>query len=116
MVEFTKRLNLKIAKAIETFGKKYELLTDTRIYFNGIAWDYDSSGNKKVIKRIKASKYFHYANDKSVSVSSEGGLYEVMNASGSMYFGMQDELYKILNKLGVYYELGNAWNFAVYSN
>jgi hypothetical protein len=105
--------NENIAETIENFGRKHELLTDTRIYFNNMAWDYDSYGKKKIMKDIKASDYFEYADDKSVSVSTEGGLYGAIN--NDYGFSLSDELIRLLSKKHkVYYELGNRWNFTIY--
>ena len=102
----------KVAKTIERFLKKHDLDSDVRIYFSGKAWDYDSSGKKSVIEDVKASEYFDYANDDTISMSFEGGLYDVLNMS---YGG--DELFEEFNALdfdGHFFELGNAWNLSFY--
>ncbi len=105
---------MKIVKEIEKFIVKHGLNTDMRIYFNGIAWDYDSSGNKTILKGLKASDFFDYANDKTISLSFEGGLYEVLN--NYMDFTLKNKFDNMLEKFGVYYELGNAWNCSIYES
>jgi hypothetical protein len=100
----------KVAKTIEKFIRKYELDSDVRIYFSNKCWAYES-GKKTVIEDIKASDYFEYANDDTISMSFEGGLYEHFNC----HYG-----YTILNKFneldfdGHYFELGHAWNLSFY--
>lgn len=103
--------NKQVATAIKDFCIKNELNTDMRIYFNGICWDFDSDGKMKVIEDIKGSDYFEYADDKSVSVSTEGGLYGVINMDYG--YAIHDELYNLLQKFNCYFELGNAWNFTI---
>ena len=101
----------EVAKRIERFMKKYGLDYDVRIYFNNIAWDYDSSHNKTVMKDIKGSEYFEYANDDTISMSFEGQLFDALN----MYDGYT--LYEEFDDLdfdGHYFEMGNAWNLAFY--
>jgi len=110
----SKERNLKVALAIEEFGKKYELLGDTCIYFNGVRWNYSTchGSKRKEEKGYKASEMFDYANDKSVCMSFEGGFYEVLN----MYYGcaLHDAFLKMLKeKFNAYFELGNAWNLKV---
>jgi len=100
-----------IARKIEAFCKKYDLLTDTRIYFNKKCWDYSSSGNKTVLEDIVGSDYFDYANDDTISMSFEGGLYRVMNYGS---FDVRDAFQDMLAEYGYYAELGNAWNLALY--
>lgn len=102
----------KVAKTIERFLKKHDLDSDVRIYFSGKCWDYDSSGNKTVIEDIKASEYFDYANDDTISMSFEGGLHDVLNMGYGGY-----ELFEEFNALdfdGHFFELGNAWNLSFY--
>jgi hypothetical protein len=106
--------NLKVAKAIEAFGKSHDLLGDTCIYFNGIRWNYSTchGGKRKEETDMKASDYFDYANDESVCMSFEGGFYDALN----MHYGCatHDAFLKILNeKFNAYFELGNAWNLTV---
>tara|TARA_R100000988_G_scaffold32616_1_gene16504 strand:- start:539 stop:862 length:324 start_codon:yes stop_codon:yes gene_type:complete len=102
-----------VAKRIEKFLVKYDLDCDVRIYFNNIAWDYDSDGKKTVIEDIKASDYCEYANDKTITMTFEGPLYHALN----MYNGY--ELYEKFNSLDFdnhYFELGHSWNCAFYPN
>ena len=101
----------KVAKTIEKFIRKYGLDSDVRIYFSNKCWDYDSSGRKTVIEDIKASDYFEYANDDTISMSFEGGLYEHLN----MHYGYA--IFNEFNELdfdGHYFEMGHAWNLSFY--
>ena len=100
-----------IAKKIEAFMKKHYLFTDTRIYFNNKCWNYDSRGNKTVLEDIVGSDYFLYANDDTISMSFEGGLYRIMNYGP---YEVREAFQDMLAEYGYYAELGNAWNLALY--
>jgi len=106
--------NLKVATAIKNFCIKNGLTSDMRIYFNGICWDFDSDGKYEVLEDIKGSDYFEYADDESVSVSTEGELHSVIN--GDFGWDMKDRLDRLLEKFNAYYEQGNNWNFTVVFN
>ena len=100
-----------IAKRIENFIIKHKLNTDVRIYFSNKCWNYDSSGNKTTIKNIKASDYFDYANDKTISMSFEGDLYSALNMECG--YKLFDE-FSELNFEGYYFDFGNTWNLSFY--
>ena len=84
---------------------------DTRIYFNNMAYEFNDN-QYKIINNIKASKYFEYANDATVSMSFEGSLYNSLN--GYSKPSIYNELDKIVNQYGFYFEFGNAWNMTLY--
>lgn len=102
---------------------KHELWVDCRIYFNGMAYSTDDNHGRhsynnprKVYKLtdIYPQDFFDYNGD-ILSMSFEGPLYEALNG----YLGaggdeVERELSDILEKHGLYYELGNAWNLSVY--
>tara|TARA_R100000734_G_C3305879_1_gene96358 strand:- start:693 stop:1031 length:339 start_codon:yes stop_codon:yes gene_type:complete len=101
---------------IDAFLRKYCINHDTRIYWNDRCWDYNSNGKKTVLTDIKGSNYFEYANDDTISMSFEGGLYGILNYAwnGKHYAKAEQEFSDILAKEGYYYELGNAWNLSLY--
>lgn len=106
-----KMKKVKIAKTIEKFIKKYNVHRDVRIYFSNKCWDYDSDGNKTIIDDIKASDYFEYANDKTISMSFEGDFYDIIN---NYYdYSIRDK-WDELDFDGYYYELGHSWNLSFY--
>ncbi len=105
----------EIATKIESWLKKNKLTGMVRIYFNNKCWCwYD--GRKKVIEDIKATEYFEYGNDDTISMSFEGELYEVLNyhCDDKRWERLEDEFTTLLNSYGYYFELGNAWNLSVY--
>ena len=106
----------EIARKIEAWMKRNKLHTDSRIYFGGKAWNYDSSGTKSIIEDVKATEYFQYGNDDTISLSFEGGLYRVMNYHWERphLAELHTELFELLQSYGYYAELGNAWNLALY--
>jgi hypothetical protein len=102
---------VKVAKTIERFIRKHGLDTDVRIYFSNKAWDYDSFGKKTILTDIKASDYFAYANDDTISMSFEGALNSALN----MYNGY--ELFDKFSDLdfdGYHFEMGESWNGAFF--
>ena len=115
-IEHDVRMNKRIANAIDRWGRKNSLLTDSRIYFNGICYDYDSNGNKRILEDIEAEDYFRYGDNKLVSMSFEGDLYNVLADHWCIprYARLVQEFDNLLSDFGHYYELGNHWNLTVY--
>lgn len=115
---FEEKKNIPPAEKIEELANKIRdllvrkrLWRDTRIYFNGKAYEAGSNGETRVIEKIDPHDYFEYAGD-ILSMSFEGPLYDEFNFSNDWKFeGMFTNL---LKKYGYYYELGNAWNLTLY--
>lgn len=104
-------LNKRAADEVALFIIKNNYGYDTRIYFNDIC--YELSNNEiTVLRNIKPSDYFEYANNDTVSMSFEGPLYNAMNGYSSSK--IYNTIESIFNKYGYYMEMGNAWNIAVY--
>ena len=66
-------------------------------------------------------KYFEYVNfNHFISMSFEGPLNYVLNFlddfAGDYDSEREEELCKIFEKYGYYYELGNSWNLSAYKN
>lgn len=104
----TNERNLALANDIKDFMIKNEVANDTRIYFNGMAYDSISDNEYKDINGIKGSDYFEYADDEGVSMSFEGTLYHMINY-GTMP-KLLEKFNKIFTKHNCYYELGYAWS------
>lgn len=105
----------EIASAIEEWMKGHDILTDSRIYFNGLAWSYNSRGEKTIIEDCDPQNYFEYVNEGTLSMSFEGGLCDILNmysAAAEMY---REEFTALLEEYGYYYQLGNHWNLSLYS-
>jgi len=104
---------LKMVKAIEAFMIKYDAQGDSRIYFSGKAWCYSTchDSKRKLIENIKAEDMFDYADNKSICMTFEGGMYDIMN----MYYGctLYDKFLELLQGFNCYCELGNAWNLTI---
>jgi len=109
-----KEKNRRLADCIKEFLERYSLNIDTRIYFNNMCYSFDSSGNMTVIKNIKASDYFEYANDDTVSMTFEGPLYNALNHGHWTSCVIVEEFAKIFENHGMHYEMGNMWNLAAY--
>lgn len=82
--------------------------TDTLIYFEGK--QYKATG--EYIQDRKPSTVTQYSDDKGLTMTFEGPLYEVING-GEMYATLE-QFNALFSKHGVYYELGNAWNLTVF--
>ena len=112
----------QLTKEIHQFLVAHDLWVDTHIYFNGKCWSTNSKDSTEFC--YNQNKYFEYeANPKDyfeyvrepeniLSMSFEGNLYDVLNG----YWGakIKKEFSNILEKYGLYYELGNAWNLTCY--
>ena len=94
----------QVAQEIRDYLVENDLCDSTFIYVNGKRYS-----NDKVEEGYKASDYFEYANDETISISTEGILYDLINY-GSGLVGLD----QIVGKYGMYFELGNAWNMACY--
>lgn len=105
----------EIAKKIERIFASIDTIRDTRIYYGNKCWDWNSDGKKRVIEDIKPSAYIQYANDDTITCSFEGEVYGHLNHHiGSGELG--DKLITMLDEYGYFYEMGNAWNFALYKS
>jgi hypothetical protein len=108
--------NLLLANEIRDFVINNNLACDVRIYFNNTCYDwYDGKqyfDEPILINDIKASDYFEYANNDTVSMTFEGALYDILNNGAS--YRLQSEFEDIFERNNCYYELGNAWNLSVY--
>jgi hypothetical protein len=101
-----------------------DLWGDNIIYFKGKAWSnsptWGSDKGKQIASDLyeyrnrKASDYFEYANDETLSMSFEGSLNYVLNAYVRGWVELEHEFQKIFEKHGFYYEMGHAWNLAAY--
>ena len=125
MNKITKTDIERLANEIEAFLEKNGLASDVSIYFNGnvmrsredAKWNwnegcYDHNIRWITEENVDPHNYFEYAAYEHIlSMSFEGGLYEVLNYSGG---SKMDKFMKIFEKYGLYYELGNAWNLTCY--
>lgn len=117
--KFTPAKIEKMAKEIRDFLIKHELWEDVRIYFNGKAYatddgkgnySYNDPNKLYVLEDVDPRDYFEYVGD-ILSMSFEGGLYDLLNYEfGKTY----NEFNELIKKYGCYYELGNAWNLSLY--
>lgn len=56
--------------------------------------------------------YFEYYNRDTLSMSFDGDIYDVFNYD--LFPSLLEKFDKLLESYGLYYELGNAWNLALY--
>lgn len=98
---------------------KHDMFFDTSIYVNGKCYS-SNSRHDSVCKNIAGtsvyesdcddpSRYIEYCNKETITMTFEGPLYEELN-----YGNAHDELEKIFNKYGLYFEQGYAWSLAAY--
>lgn len=120
MRKLTKTNIEKLAMEIATFLEKNGIADSVIIYFNNKVMrnkgkyddDYNYISKWETTEDIDPHDYFEYAAyDHILSMSFEGGLYDVLNYS----FGKKEERFReIFEKYGLYFELGNAWNLSAY--
>lgn len=125
MKKITKADIERLANEIIAFLEAYHIASDVSIYYNGNVvrsktqydWDWGNSEYNAKYTWVKTydvdpHDYFEYAAyDHILSMSFEGGLYDLLNYSGG---SKMDKFMKIFEKYGLYYELGNAWNLSCY--
>lgn len=108
--------NAKLAEDIKEFILDNGLGIDVRIYFNNACYDWANGEvyNKEpyLLKNIKGSTFFEYANDETVSMSFEGKLYDIINYGAN--YSLLEKFDEIFKKHKCYYELGYAWSLSVY--
>ena len=111
----------ELATEIFNWLVDHELWADVCIYFNGKRWcthdakleEFCYNERRYFEDEAEPKNYFEYVREPNIlSMSFEGGLYEVLN--GYVYEKLEEEFSKILEKYGLYYELGNAWNLSCY--
>ena len=121
MKKITKKDIENLAGEIVAFLKAYDIADGVSIYYNGDVirskTEYKNNGEYSYswvkTENVDPHKYFEYAAyDHILSMSFEGGLYDVLNYSGG---SMMDKFEKIFERYGLYYELGNAWNLSCYT-
>ena len=108
--------NHYLACDLYAFLKKMEMWDGTIIYYNGIAWtDSESWGGESgtevepgVYQYDRDPRdYMRYCDPTTVSVSFEGGLYEVVNSFGADPYGYcWNRLNEIFKEYGYFFELG----------
>ena len=121
-MKLTKVMIEQLVNEIEEFLKKKDMLCDVCIYFNNKRrhWYNKWDGEElelvlEELEDISPLDYFQYANPEHIlSMSFEGPLYEVMNGWREKDFKLQERFQKILDRYGLYYELGNAWNLTCF--
>ena len=116
-----------LAHEIYEFLRERELWVDVCIYFNNKRistcyihedgrWEF--AYNQKYFEQddMNPLDYFDYVNREHIlSMSFEGPLYEVLNGEyGQVGNTYMKEFYELLERHGLHYELGNAWNLTVY--
>lgn len=118
MSKITKTDIEKLASEIKAFLEAYDIADSVSVYYNGNVerskTNYGSCSELKTTytwvktNDVDPHDYFEYAAyDHILSMSFEGGLYDLLNYSGG---SKMDKFMKIFEKYGLYYELGNAWN------
>lgn len=116
-----------LAKDIHEYLVSNYLWVDVQIYFNGKCWStngQNSEGkhefcyneNRYFEFEDNPKRYFEYVAEPHIlSMSFEGGLYDILNAYTEGWTKKEVEFRAIFEKHGVYYELGNAWNLTCYT-
>ena len=120
MKTLTKMDIAKIVHEIKMFLEDHDLAEDVCIYYNNkresssikLKKNYDYDVEWDIEYNIDPHDYFEWAAyEHIISMSFEGELYDLINYRGGKAL---DEFDKLLEKHGLYYELGNAWNLTVY--
>ena len=100
----------KLANEIMDLLKEEGLDDDVSIYFNG-----KRIANDVVEEGINPKSYFDYCGD-ILTMSFEGSFNSVINYYLDLEYcnKVMDKFNAILDKYGVYYELGSSWYLSLY--
>ena len=117
----------ELAKEIREFLLDNHLWVDVTIYFNNKAFStydgknfyYNDPTNLIVLEDKDPRDYFDYVAEPHIlSMAFEGDLYGCFNGYGEYGYEfdhrIQKEFQDILDKYGLYYEMGNRWNLTCY--
>jgi hypothetical protein len=113
----------QLATDIFNWLNKHEMWVDVHIYFNGKCWSTNNKNstefcyneNRYFEYEADPKDYFEYVREPNIlSMSFEGGLYDVLNAYAYDWGRLSDEFRGIFEKYGVYFELGHSWNLSCY--
>lgn len=100
------KLRLEI---IELF-KSYDLYLNCTIFCNGKRYNYNN--DTETVDDSDVADYLEYYNSETISMSFDGDIYDVFNYD--LFPSLLEKFNKLLESYGLYYELGNAWNLALY--
>ncbi len=103
----TKKKIEKIGNEIVNLCIKEEWY-DTCVYFNNKRIFIEGKDKIFVKENCSPEEDFEYGNPDLISMSFEGLLYDLINN------GFECQLTDLLEKYGLYYELGNTWNLGIY--
>ena len=116
----------QLATEIHTWLVKNELWMDVSIYFNGKRWstmkrdgekyEFCYNENRYFEDVADPKDYFEYVREPEniLSMSFEGGLYEVLNGWTNDCIKLEREFQKIFCKYNLSFQLGNAWNLTAF--
>ncbi len=103
---------------------KDEVFSEVCIYVNGKRYRADNNNNAKECQTAAGNRYFEengefdpaeyldHCNSKTVTITFEGPLYDMINYMDYDYIYKLDQ--DILNDYGMYFEQGNNWNMSAY--
>ena len=114
----------QLATEILDYLVRNGMWVDTRIYFDGKVWDsynketgefHYNEMDKVYEGQADPKDYFDYVAEPHIlSMSFEGGFYDVLNGTSERAVKLQEQFSNILKKHGLYYELGYQWSLSVY--
>lgn len=107
-----KKENLEnLGREIGILLKKYDCQKDVSIYFNNKKMTFKES-DWLLLDGFNPKDYTEYANEETITMTFEGYFYEVVNV-GELP-NLLNKFIKLINEFGYYYEMGSAWNLALY--
>lgn len=124
----TKDKKISIAENIISFMLKKGLFQEMAVYVCGYCYtsypraDYlkvrtpDGVYYRSHHNDVDVAQITSYCNPDLITITFEGTFYNIVNADGTSKESMrlEQEFSDLLEKYGLYYELGHAWNLSVY--
>jgi len=93
-----KTKQVKVLKSVKSFIEKY--------------FDKEMTCDMQFLTGEEGMTYSEYASEGSPYISFDGGIYEYMNY-GIDGWKFTEKFTEFLEKKGLYYEMGHAWNLSI---
>lgn len=116
-----KKLDI-LAVRIIMLLQENDLFCDTNLYLNNKKYSSNKTINAETKETVFGEYYItndidvtqcvEYNNPKTITMTFEGPLYDIMNYSTDS--PLIDKLTKLLKSYGLYYEQGYMWSLALY--
>jgi hypothetical protein len=118
MAKLTSADKEKIVQKLIEVLKPFQAEDTVLFYYDNKRARVDGKTGKLIVEEgFNPRDYFEYCNENTVSLSFDGSpLYEILNwyAGPKAFEAVDTGIRDVVEPLGLYYELGHAWNLSFY--